>query len=342
MIAHLAFKEFRPALAYPGNCSHCGSVCWQSWSQPKARRIKDPQEKGALVKRWRCARCGKTITSMPEGMSKSPQSPRLKAIVGLLYSLGLSYRGVSTVLGVFNLPLGYVTGWRDVQELGGLLRQRPKGWVRVVGIDETYVKLKGKPTAVGLVIDMGNGHTLMLEVLEVETPSHYLSWLGSCARALGVEVIVSDDSTDYRAPIEELALAQQLCLVHVRRTVARNLGKLDKKERESHRDTIERIKWLVKELPGKALDDLWRMMKKPLPQKLRWVVVYLLNNWHKITLHQRDRAIPATNNRTEQAILRSKLRYRTTRGLKSVAGILNFFAVTQDIYSQPWQIKAAN
>ena len=67
----------------------------------------------------------------PEGMSKSPQSPRLKAIVGLLYSLGLSYRGIATALAVFSLPLGYVTGWRDVQEWGELLRRRPMGRARM-------------------------------------------------------------------------------------------------------------------------------------------------------------------------------------------------------------------
>jgi len=216
------------------------------------------------------------------------------------------------------------------------------GRARVVGIDETYVKLKGKPTSVGLVVDVGNGHTLLIEVLGTTEPLRYLSWLGSCARELGAEVIVSDDSSDYRTPVEELALTQQLCLVHIERTVARNLRKLTKEERESHRGTIERIKWLVRELPEKALDELWGMAKKPLPQKLRWVVIYLLDNWHKIMAHRRDRGIPATNNRTEQAILRTKLRYRTTRGLKSVAGILNFFAVTQDVYGHQWRVRAAS
>lgn len=342
MIAHLAFSSLRLAAKQPQRCPHCGSWCWQAWSRPKERRIRDPELKVVLVRRWRCTGCGKTITLGPEGVSKSPQSPRLKAIVGLLYCLGLSYRGVSTALAVFNLPLGYVSGWRDVQELGESMRRRPQGRARVVGIDETYVKLKGQSTGVGLTIDMGNGHTLMLEVAETKDPSLYLSWLVTCAREFGAEVIVSDDSTDYRAPIEELALSQQLCLVHVRRTVARNIGKLDKEEKESYRDTVERITWLIKELPESAVNELWSMTKKPLSQKLRSLVVYLLNNWHKMTLHLKDKAIPATNNRTEQAVLRSKLRYRTTRGFKSIAGVLNFFAVTQDVYSQPWQVKVAS
>lgn len=275
-------------------------------------------------------------------MSKSPQSPRLKGIVVLLYCLGLSYRGVSTALAAFSLPLSYVSGWRDVQELGELIQGRPKGHARVVGIDETYVKLKGKATAVGLVVDMGNGHTLMVQVLDTENASRYLKWLSSCAEELGMEVLVSDDSSDYRVPVEELAVPQQLCLVHIQRTVARNVRKLLREEKEVYKGIIERLRELVKEPKPKDVAELWHMLQAPLPGRLRSLVIYLLNSWHKMVLYLSSLSIPATNNRTEQAILRSKLRYRTTRGLKSVRGIRNFFAVTQEVYSQPWQAKATS
>lgn len=340
MIVTWAFKEFSRALNYPGNCKKCGGSCWQSWSKAKARKVIDTQETTIEIKRWRCSGCGKTATVRPAGVTKSPQSPRLKAIVVLLYVLGLSYRGVSTALAAFGLSLSYVSGWRDVQGWGELLRSRPKGHARVVGIDETYVKMKGKLIGVGIAIDIGNGHTLMVELTEVDNPGNYVSWLRSCAEELGAEVVVSDDSPDYKVPVDEIGLHQQLCLVHVQRTVARNVRKLSGEDKEVYTEVIQRLKSLVRELPDKAVDELWALAKRELPEKLRGLVIYLLNNWHKMVLFRRDKAIPTTNNRTEQAILRTKLRYRTTRGLKSPTGVLNFFAATQDVLSEPWQVRA--
>jgi hypothetical protein len=43
--------------------------------------------------------------------------------------------------------------------------------------------------------------------------------------------------------------------------------------------------------------------------------------------------VPSTNNRTEQAIAKSKMRYKTVRGYKSVGGALAGVALTQWLYS---------
>ena len=43
--------------------------------------------------------------------------------------------------------------------------------------------------------------------------------------------------------------------------------------------------------------------------------------------------MPTTNNRTEQAIGKSKVRFKTVRGFKSLAGMLAGVALTQWLYS---------
>jgi hypothetical protein len=43
--------------------------------------------------------------------------------------------------------------------------------------------------------------------------------------------------------------------------------------------------------------------------------------------------VPNTNNRTEQAIGKSKVRFKTVRGFKSMAGMLAGVALTQWLYS---------
>jgi len=43
--------------------------------------------------------------------------------------------------------------------------------------------------------------------------------------------------------------------------------------------------------------------------------------------------VPATNNRTEQAIGKSKVRFKTVRGFKSLAGVLTGVALSQWLYS---------
>jgi hypothetical protein len=47
----------------------------------------------------------------------------------------------------------------------------------------------------------------------------------------------------------------------------------------------------------------------------------LHENWQKYTLDRRDASVPATNNATEQAIGKWRIRSRSTRGFKSWAGM---------------------
>lgn len=50
--------------------------------------------------------------------------------------------------------------------------------------------------------------------------------------------------------------------------------------------------------------------------------------------HQGRPWVPTTNNRTQQAIGKSKVRFKTVRGFKSIAGMLAGVALTQWLYSR--------
>ena len=59
----------------------------------------------------------------------------------------------------------------------------------------------------------------------------------------------------------------------------------------------------------------------------------LADKYKSLCLHLKEKGVPATNNVTERAIGRSKVRYKTIRGFKSEQGMLNLFALTQWLYT---------
>ena len=59
----------------------------------------------------------------------------------------------------------------------------------------------------------------------------------------------------------------------------------------------------------------------------------LSNKWKSLTRYKRIAGLPETNNCTERVIGRSKVRYKTVRGYKSVDGMLNGLWLTQWVWS---------
>jgi hypothetical protein len=61
----------------------------------------------------------------------------------------------------------------------------------------------------------------------------------------------------------------------------------------------------------------------------------LWNEWGKIRLHlaRPGLGLDGTNNASERGIGRSKVRYKTMRGYKSIEGMTNGVALTQWLYS---------
>ena len=71
---------------------------------------------------------------------------------------------------------------------------------------------------------------------------------------LGVEEVVTDDSTDYASAVEESGLSRQQCLVHMKRTLGRAKGRLSERIRERYARVLERLSEIVRELPFDGAD----------------------------------------------------------------------------------------
>ena len=137
----------------PSACPHCGSVILNRHGKV-TKRVTDLYLSEVTVMRYRCTDCLRTFRHYPEGVDSHDQSLRLRGLGALSWALGLSLRSVSHLLAALGCCLSRMSVWRDVQESGsGALSgwvNSARGHVRVMGVDETVVRLKGKKTVVGL------------------------------------------------------------------------------------------------------------------------------------------------------------------------------------------------
>lgn len=318
----------------PRECPHCHSSILHI-HQRVSKQLIDTKFQKVKALRYKCAECDRTFRHYPEGVGRKLQSKRLQVLAVILWGLGLSLDSASAALEIMEAGIGKTTVWRDVQEAGRVLRGKKRwpGKVRVVGVDETAFKVRGVVVMVGFVVD-GEGELIGFDLLLGRDGSSFLKWLRGYVEGLGVEVVVRDDLGTYRTVLEELGVEQQqLCLAHLRKSFALRL-----KEIEGYEEEKEGLRRMVKELPldgGERLVDLeWALVKEGRrARKLKELVVDLSERWRELTCFLRREGVPATNNACEQVIGRSKIRYKTMRGYKSVGGLLNGIALTQWLWS---------
>ena len=121
-------------------------------------------------------------------------------------------------------------------------------------------------------------------------------------------------------------------MVHMKRTLRRAKSRLSEPTRIRHEYLLDQLWQIVKQLPSDGARRLigWSTDRR-LPDELRWIVTHLLVKWRELTLHQRRADVPNSTNWLEGRFGRIKPRYRTTRGLKSDSGALNFMSVICDV-----------
>ena len=330
LIIELAKQSVQSRPQPPVECPRCGCMGWHKWGKPKTRDIIDVSVDKAVTQRYRCKGCGKTVTARPKGVGSKGRSHSFRALIGVLYALGLSHRGIETVVGLFGYRVDHTSSWRDVQKLGGVVRSRlPVGSARVVGVDETWLKVRGKSRPVGVVLDVG-GRMLGIEL--TGEGFDYVSWFKDLADELGVGVVVTDDARAYDEGVERSGVSRQQCMVHLRRGLSRAKSKMSEQIRESYGWLLEEMRELLKELPADGAEQLHKWAAdKELPEELRLLAVRLLNRWRQMTLHQRSEGVPESTNWLEGRFGRIKPRYRMTRGLKTDAGAVNFMSVVCDV-----------
>jgi len=255
-------------------------------------------------------------------------------MVSLLWTLGMSLRGVSVALSWFDVRLCHMTVWRDIQEQALILEKRYH-WqgVRVLGVDGFYPLVKGKKRPVIIAVDLGNGQPMAIGRVDESNPHAVKRWLEPLVKRLGVSVIVTDDLNSFRVVAEKLEVEHQVCQFHLRRWVGRDLYELRETVPKEWLWVIDEVKHLLDELPpegSRRLFELWKLIperragrnqpRSPL-DKLRHLLIRLSEHWDSYRVFAWHNDVPWTNNGTEQAIGRLKVRSRTVRGYKSWQGM---------------------
>lgn len=339
-IVILKLPEVKEEAERPTRCPVCKGETFQRWGG-QSKKLRDPQVKRVVVYRYRCCSCRHLFRAYPAGVDQAQQSQRLRKLAALTWMLGLSYRGMAAVFDVFGVTLSRMTGWRDVQIWAEQLRKQRK-WqkVRVLGVDGAYVLGWGKKQKVLIAVDLGTGQPVQIGYVDEHDPQAVRRWLEPLVKRLGVSVIVTDDLMTYRVVTEKLALEHQVCQFHVRRWVGKTLKELRESVPEEYLWMIAEIKQILDDL---APDGSRRLLElyKQLPARqsevdqphtpvdqLRLLLIRLSNHWSSYRVFDWQTDVPWTNNGSEQAIGRMKIRSRTVRGYKSETGMLNALMVS--------------
>ncbi len=89
--------------------------------------------------------------------------------------------------------------------------------------------------------------------------------------------MVTDDSRNYAAGIQDAGLSGQQCVVHMKRALGRACGRLSKTTRIRFKALFAQLSEMVKQLP---LDGGQRLLEwskdRRLPYEPRWPVTHLL------------------------------------------------------------------
>lgn len=317
----------------PKKCRYCQGETFQRWGKVM-KPVRDNHYRRVQVYRYRCCHCQHTFRQYPEGVDQADQTERIRKLIAILWVLGLSLRSVTLALSAFNVSVSHMTVWRDLQAQAELLKRR-RQWqgVRVLGVDGAYPLFKGKKQPVVVAIDLGTGQPVAVAQIDETNPTALRGFLEPLVQRLGVSVIVSDDLHSYRKVVEKLGVEQQVCQFHVRRWVGLALRELLQSLPQEWRWVLEEIKKLLNELPvegSRRLFALWKQIpekvtgqsgeRTPLAQ-LRYLLIRLSEHWASYRVFDWQKEVPWTNNGTEQAIGRMKMRSRTVRGYKSWQGM---------------------
>jgi len=323
----------RKTEARPSQCPYCEGEIFQRWGAVN-KPVKDIRIRHVKIYRYRCCRCKRTFRHYPAGNTKADQTERLRLLAIVLWTLGLSHRASSLILSGLQVLVSFMTIWRDVQQEAQQLQKR-KHWkpVRVVGLDGAYVLGWGEKQPVLVAVDLGTGEPLALGYVSEYDPQAIRRWLAPLVQQHGISVIVTDDLFSYKVVAEKLQLGHQVCQFHVRRWVGKTLKDLQTTLAQEWLWVVEEVHQLLEVLPpdgSRKLYALWKQLpgRRSLPgqsrsalELLRDLLLRLSQDWQCYCTFQSEPAVPWTNNPTERAIGRMKMRARTVRGYKSWQGM---------------------
>jgi transposase-like protein len=317
----------------PRQCPYCEGETFQRWGRVN-KPVKDVRVRNVKVYRYRCCQCKRTFRHYPAGNSRADQTERLRLFAILLWKLGLSHRASSLILSGLNVLVSFMMIWRDVQAEAKQLKKR-NHWkpVRILGLDGAYVLGWGAKQPVLVAVDLGSGDPIAVGYINEYDPQAVRRWLEPLVQRHGITVIVTDDLSSYKIVAEKLQLTHQVCQFHVRRWVGKTLKELQETIPKEWLWVLEEIRQILDVLPpdgSKTLYVLWKQLpgrrsersqSRAALEQLRDLLLRLGEHWQTYCTFHSEPQVPWTNNSTQQAIGRMKMRARTVRGYKSWQGM---------------------
>lgn len=315
----------------PEKCPYCASQVLQRWGS-NLKAVKDTHVEQATIYRYRCAECKRTFRHYPQGVTNAHQSLRLVVYAALCWVFGASLRKTSALLSAFPAVLSHTSVWRDAQTLSASLKRSQPSKVRILGVDGFYPKIAGQEQPAVVAVDLGSGQPLALGAVSEKDWRAVVTWLEPLVSAWGVEVIVTDDLRELDVVARQLGVAHQVCHFHLLRWLWRALKELRNQLDPAQQPLSDEVWQIARDRPpqgSKRLFELWQSLPVRHSRdrsasalfRLRLLILRLTETWSQYTLDQSLGDVPATNNGTEQAIGKWRMRSHSTRGFKSWAGL---------------------
>ncbi|MEJ2738092.1 MAG: hypothetical protein P8189_31805, partial [Anaerolineae bacterium] len=324
--------------------------------------VKDTMYDFVTAHRYECLRCHRTFRLYPQGVTQAQTSLRVKGLSVMLYLLGLSYGATSLALEALGVYMAKSSIYEAVQDAAekvpGLERRKVFQGIRTpaVGGDLTSVKCFGEWLHLGLAVDDTTGLVLTVDELPAEDAETLKEWLEPVVKAVGAELLVTDDADALKAVADELGLEHQVCKSHVKRNtdmLIENMAPLAEADRDGSlaeigvtpKEAVEdlnRLGELIRSRQPEDEDELGEMHRRYIPAappgsgekasvayRMRLLFLDRWGLWRRLTRYRlwqgsQGETVDGTNNGCERAIgWWIKERYRTMRGYKRPKSAVN-------------------
>jgi len=228
--------------------------------------------------------------------------------------------------------------WKRAQEYAGHiphplknLHLRIKHASRVLLLDGTFVKVKGKPLCIHIAYDTGIG-VVHFAIDDSENTTAYATILNMLAeRGYKPRVVVSDGHWGIKSAIQDWKIPHQLCIFHL----LKNLKKALEVRGEllgGNKVLYSRMKGILKTKRIEDLPERVNRLRALLPyfrtKKQKDVTKWFFNVLHESILHLSfEEEVPRTNGIIENLNGQIKARTKTMRGVKSKSSLFNLLKI---------------
>jgi hypothetical protein len=185
----LQFDDFKSNIyTRPDSCPYCGCQMLQRWGTGE-KSVQDTNIEVGEYHRYRCNACQRTFRHYVQGVDKTHLTQRVRKIAGIAWALGLSARDVVAALAECGIELSYMTVWRNGNDIVTRFKDffGPNQPGRY-SIDKLFLNNQGRGIGTSIMVDLGNGKTIVLGRMDVVDYRKVLAWLEPILKNLDIRV----------------------------------------------------------------------------------------------------------------------------------------------------------